>query len=219
MPSNQSQRVGDLAADAFPVAGLDGLFGDELGADARRHHTSLEPGVDALRRWLDAAGRHDARPGAGRQDRFDKIGAAHGFAGEDLDDLHAEFFSLRDFGSRCAAWAVGDLAAIAKARYLRVQVGPDHKAHPRCHIERRGRGIHNRSHPEDQVGQLLVRPAADLLEDKGCMVAAVRELKEPRPAGVTGFDHLLDDFGVAVIEDGHQALGNDCVEHVETQKT
>ena len=167
---------------------------------------ALNQAVSDFSSYSDAAGGHDPRPRARAQHRLHEVRTADRAAREDLHDLATQFLGEADLGGRSAARAVGDLAAVADLRDVRIEQWTDDELRAIGDEDARGRRIDDRTDTHDHRRVRLREVARHVEEDAGREVAAVGEFDALRPAVGAGLDHLLADLDVGVIEDGDHAL-------------
>ena len=198
-------RGAHVGGDAGIVAGLEQIAAHQVGAHADAGNAGVEPGFERGFGSFHAAGGHDGDPGARSLDRLDEGGAADFFTGEDLDDFAAEFLGLRDFRRAAATGRVGDLAAVAGARDIGIQHGPDDEIGAAIDVEGGGAGVYDGADAEDHLGQFAGAVLLQFVEDLPGMVAAVGELQQAAAAGNAGRGDFAGDLEVWVVKDGYEA--------------
>src|SRR5262249_984511 len=87
--ADELQSVANPHLDAFVVLLNEQFLGDQLTAYSDAGHAGFEPTAQRFFGAVDAACRHDSRPGTGSENGFDEIRATHRIAWEHLHDFAA----------------------------------------------------------------------------------------------------------------------------------
>src|SRR5262245_10503860 len=87
--ADELQSVANPDLDAFVVPLNEQFLGDQLSAHSDAGYAGFKPTAQRFLGAVDAACRHDSRPGTGAENGFDEIRATHRVAGKDLHDFAA----------------------------------------------------------------------------------------------------------------------------------
>src|SRR5450759_2163875 len=131
----QLNGLAHVLFDAFVILGIQQLFGDHVRPDAARHDTGTEPLAQGLFGRLDAAGRHNARPGHRTHHALDEVGTAHRRTREHLDDFTAQLLRVADLGGRTAAGAIRDAAPVTNLGDIRANQRANDELGAACDVD------------------------------------------------------------------------------------